>query len=216
MKKLYIIYIALLFIFGCKSNDKKYDSIEIMIYNYKWDKLDQSENKDTPYIKSYMYVLIDANSKSKIILQNYSTNDELKYFTFDIDKNNINRLVDSLSNLQLDTAFRVEQICYYEGPSIKIKLNKGAKSKTVSFINDFKDRKNFYINFVQDVYSLQNSNKNRLTLDTLLLLKREMNFINYSFHIDTLIHPLPPLPLNPIKYAPPIIAKDHHKHPKKY
>ncbi len=186
MKKLYIIYIALLFIFGCKSNDKKFDNIEIMVYNYKWDKLDQSENKDKPYIKSYMYVLIDENINSKIILQNYSTNDKIKYISFDIDKNIISRLVDSLNNLQQDTVFRDEQICYYEGPSIKIRLNKGAKTKTVSFINDFKDRNNFYINFVQDVYSLQASNNNRFTLDTLLLLKREMNFINYSFHIDTL------------------------------
>ena len=87
MKKLYIIYIALLFIFGCKSNDKKFDNIEIMVYNYKWDKLDQSENKDKPYIKSYMYVLIDENINSKIILQNYSTNDKIKYISFDIDKN---------------------------------------------------------------------------------------------------------------------------------
>ena len=69
---------------------------------------------------------------------------------------------------------------------IKKIMYKGFKDHSKSIFMVLNELNNFYINFVQDVYSLQASNNNRFTLDTLLLLKREMNFINYSFHIDTL------------------------------
>ena len=127
----------------------------------------------------------------------------------------MNTLADSLLNLDSYNILKRNKDIHDDGPTITIRINKGNISKTVRFIDYLDSNNKIYLNFYHYFESLSKEKNYILTNDTSILLKRKNEFLTYSFKMDTLIYPPPPLPLNPIKYAPPIIAKEHHKHPKK-
>ena len=215
MKKLYIIYIALLFIFGCKSNEKKFDDVELMAYIISYYSTCDHYLLEHPRIICCYYTLTDNSGKTKLVVQNMDVKNDIKYYDIAIDKKIIDNLADSLLKLKSYNLLIKSGDYFYDEPNLKIRLNKYNETKTVCFQYLHNNKSHIYLSFYNYIDSLIENNKLTVTKDTSNLLKRRSDFINCSFKMDTLIYPPPPLPLNPIKYAPPIIAKEHHKHPKK-
>ena len=135
MKKLYIIYIALLFIFGCKSKEKKFDDIEFMVYTISEFPPGETMPSNSNQVLCRYYTLTDNLGKTKLVVQNLNAKNDIKYYDINIDKSKINNLADSIMSLKSYTLLKCHGDLFYDGPLISIRINYGYKSKTVRFID---------------------------------------------------------------------------------
>ena len=215
MKKTLLLFIVLLFIFGCKQKDKKWDNIEVLAYRH-WNYLpEDSINNSKPALICGFYTLIDNNGSSKMGVQRYFYGFDLKFYTINLDRNIIENLADSLLLLKPINDFVHKISGIYEGPGIKIRINKGSESKTITFINHIDSTNKVYVNFYRYLNSFLESFKIYPTKDTVLTLKRMNEFINYSLKIDSLYYSCPVEFVPPIINSEPIKKKHHYNHPKK-
>ena len=210
MKKLYIIYIALLFIFGCKSNDKKYDSIEILVYVYHRHPMDIDKSIGDHYFSNYYYSIIDENGIARLALDNYLTKWETKYYDFNIDEKIINDLVDTMAYLKPFTVFGYDECHYYRGYYFAIKVNKGNSSKTVKCPIFYYNSNNIFVKFYNHIDSLSKIIRITESKDTILLEKRKDDLIKWSVKTDSFIYPPNEQPM----LLPKFYTHKNNKHPK--
>jgi hypothetical protein len=196
--KSYILFIILI-ILSCTSKDSLYDDIELIAYSWR---ISGSDTEWKMYCTTY--VLINNSGQCKIILDGFYQNFGLKSFVTTIDKKILNDIIDSTQNILKDLDLRPKiGESLYDGPDLKIKINKGDETKTIHFYDNpnsinskvfvklFHSFDNFYI---PDSYT-----KDGVPLDT-ILLNRRLNFIKYSIKKDSILRPLPPPPIMDEKY----------------
>ena len=216
MKKTLLLFIVLLFIFSCKQKDKKFDDIEFMAYIISECSPCDHFLLEHPIISCRYYTLTDTSGKTKLVVQNLNIKNDIKYYDFAIDKKIINDLADSLLKLKSYNYLIKPRVCFYDGPTLKIRLNKNNESKTVHFRTSNYNEALIYTNFFHYIDSLIENNKLTVTKDTFNLLKRRSDFINWTFKMDTLIRPLPKISIDEDIFDEPIKKKHHHNQPKKH
>ena len=208
MKKLYIILIALLFIFGCKSKDKKYDDIEFISYMIRIE----SSNDTTgipKYILNYrIYALINTEGKTKMVVQRFYPKYDINYYDFNIDKNYINNLVDSINRFKPDTTNKTDYCLIYDGPGLRIRINENDTNKSIHFIDHINGEYSYFVKFYRYLDSLAETKNLKPTNDTLNLIKRRNDFINWTFRMDTINSATPLKCVGTVKFVPVIIAPD--------
>ena len=129
--KLHIILFFLV-AFGCSSKDKRYDDIDFMAYSWR---IPHGGNEWLMYCTTY--ALIDNYGQCRLILKRYYPKSEIKYCKTIIDRKIIDNILNSSKNIRTDSDFRPKiGESMYDGPSLKIRINKNKVGKTVHFYND--------------------------------------------------------------------------------
>ncbi len=202
----------LLFVVGCKSKEKKFDSIEIIAYRYWHFSPDDSIYNSQPTEICGFYTLINDSGNAKMGVQNCYLNYDLNFYNIKLDKKIIDDLADSMLLLKPINDFVVHNHSIYDGPVIRIRINKGKISNTITLIDHIDSTNKLYVNFYRYLYSLKESTKIIASKDTISILSRMNEFIKYSIKIDSLYY------RSPIKYVPPVIVEDPEevKHSKKH
>ena len=204
MKKALLLFIILLFIFGCKTKDEKWDYIEILYNARCYNSSDISFDNDKNYIQCYRYFLIKNKDQSEIVFINSDSQKENKFYNIFWDKNIVDNFADSLLNLKQFNDFIPKKIGLHEGGAIKMRISKGNISKTVVFFEIHDGSKKCY----QDLYLYLNTllitGKNNETNDTISVLKSMNEFIRYSQKIDTLYYFIPVKRISPVIVNEPI------------
>jgi len=193
LKYSYFILLLLLIILGCSSEDRRYDSIEFIAYNW----VDPKDGADWN-LHCSTYALIDKEGYCNLIYKPYYPNTEIKYLKVRIDEITIKNILDTMEKIPSDIDLRPSKPILYDGPSLKIKLNKKNLSKTVHFIVDSNSMANEFLklyHFTVSKYEFLNG----LVLDTLYIEKRKLDFMEYSIKSDKILRPPPPAQTEKIK-----------------
>ena len=189
MKKLLLIYIVLLFVVGCKSKEKKFDDLEMMVYHIGYNWSNGTSNFAKPILKCHLYIITDERGQAKMIIDNFDTIKGLECFKIDIDKNRINNLVDSLLLFPKFTFVRQDEPLIYDGFSMMIRVNVGDSSKTIKFIDRLDGNKPFLVKFYHYIDSLYLSGKCKATNDTVPFYQRRNEFIKHTLKMDSIVFP---------------------------
>jgi len=191
MKNKLLIILFLLAAFGCSSKDKRYDDIDFIAYSWR---IPYGANEWLIYCTTY--ALIDNYGHCRLILKRYYPKSEIKYCKTMIDKKTIDNILSSSKSIRTDSDFSPKiGESMYDGPSLKIRINKDKVGKTVHFYNDInyneiKDYEKLY-NLIDSLYRSGSYEKIN---DTLVLAKRRRDFIKYSRESDSILRPPPPPP----------------------
>jgi hypothetical protein len=136
------------------------------------------------------YALIDKSGYCNLIYQPFYPKTDTKYLKIKIDKVIINNILDEIEKIELDLDLRPDRPTLYDGPSMKIRLNKETLSKTAHFIDDSNPRVTEFLKLYFFTVSKYNVS-NELGLDTLYLEKRKNDFMEYSIKSDYSLRPPP-------------------------
>lgn len=185
-KKICLLFI-LPFIIGFTNQDKRFDDIEFIAYNWRYDKM---ENKWKFCCNTY--VLIENMEQCKLILERYYPTSEIKYCRINISKEIINDVIVASENIEEETDLRPKfPQGIYDGPSLKIRINKNNKSKIIHFYDNGSKKATEFIKLYKSISnSIVSKKYNRIKTND-YLKKRKQDFVNLSMKSDTIIRPLP-------------------------
>ena len=127
---LLIVLIALTL--GCTSKDKRYVDIDFIAYSWRIP----NKGKEWRIYCSY-YALIDNTGKCRMIIEKYYPKSQIIYCKINIDKEEINNTLNASKSFENELDLRPKLgTSIFDGPDLKIKINKGNSSKTIHFIDD--------------------------------------------------------------------------------
>ena len=187
LKNYYLILLCLFVISGCSLKDKRYDSIELIVY-YWVDPKDGAEW----ILHCSTFALIDKEGYCNFIFKPYDPKTEIKYLKVKLDKLAINKILEAFEKITSEIDIRPDRPMLYDGPQLKIRMNKNDLSKTVHFIVDSNPMINDFLELYYFSVSKYNFS-NALVLDTLFIEERKLDFIEYSRQSDYILRP-PPRP----------------------
>ena len=173
-RRLFSILI-LVFILGCSSKDNRYDDIDFIAYSLRiWNM-----GKEWQFICT-TYAYIDNKGQCKLIVHRYYPKPEITYCKIEIDRDIINKILDASKSIQKDFDLRPKVgISMYDGPSLKIKINKNDDCKTIHFYDNDEVKALDFIKLYKFISTSFMSNKYILITDTTFLSEKKRVFVNY-------------------------------------
>ena len=187
-----VIILLLLSTLGCTPKDRRYGSIEFMAYNWI---IPNKGNEWTLHCSTY--ALIDSLGYCNLIYNPIFPKAETKYLKIKIEEKAINRLLKVAENLPADVDLRPNiETTLYDGPSLKIRFNNDALTKTIHFIDDSNSKVKDLLGFYYFTVTKYNST-NTGAIDTTYVANRKASFIEYSIKSDYILRPPPPAPSEP-------------------
>lgn len=179
---------------GCSSPEKPFDDIEFVTYNWRMKNYKNPELGLKWEFRCYVYALIDKDYQCKVVFERTYPKHEIKYCRIDLDK----KLIDSIVNLSLnyksDTDFRPKHPLIYDGPSLKIKINKNNESKTIHYYNIISTETEIFVKLAEKLDFKIISESNDLINDTLILSQRRSDLMKFCIKSDSILRPPPPPP----------------------
>jgi len=184
-----VIILLLLSTLGCTPKNRRYGSIDFMAYNWT---IPNNANDWTIHCSTY--ALIDSLGYCNLIYDPVYPETETKYLKLKMGRKAINRLLNVAANLPTDVDLRPKiGTTLNDGPSLKIRFNNGALTKTIHFFDDSNPKIKDLLQFYYFTVSNYNST-NTGVIDTTYLINKKVGFIEYSVKSDYLLRPPPPAP----------------------
>jgi len=203
MKLKLLLLILTLFIIGCTTRRKDFDSIEMMAYN--WSIYNDTTREMAPvFFKCRMYVKIDESGVGNVYKYSGYPKPSTSLFSLAIEKKLIDRILNSA--IIIDTSELIKERRkprIYDGPTIKLRIKYFKnESRLFDFIEDHDI--NEIHNFLQLYYYLDSvyvSKKYNPISDIIVFEKNRLDFINFIMNYDTTTYPKvpPPSPVDSIR-----------------
>jgi len=188
MRNRFCLILLLISALGCSSNDKRYDDIDFIAYSWG------NPNKGKVW-KLYCttYALIDNSGQCELIVESFYPKSEIKYCKIILDKDVVGNIINASKNIQKELDLRPKVgTSMYDGPSLKIRINKSNESKTIHFFEDDSTKNKEYVKLYRIISSSFMTNRYEEIESTDYLLERKLQFVNFSMKSDSTLRPPPP------------------------
>jgi hypothetical protein len=179
---------------GCSKPETQFDDIEFIAYHWRIKNYDNPELELKWQFYCNVYAVIDHDYQCKMVVERFYPNSEIKYCRINLDRKMIDSMIISSLKYKSDTDFRPNRPLIYDGPNLKIRINKNNKSKTIHYFDIFYNETKNFVNFVEQVDSLIISNSYVITDDTIEVWRKKQNFIKYCMRSDSILRRPPPPP----------------------
>lgn len=204
MKKLLISLVF--FCFGCSPSQKDIRSIEFIFYN--WDlKYPTEFFKGEFYIQPKTYSILNLNGENQTYVCEFSPNKKEVYFNSKVDSRLVTDLVNFLSILEENEVFENsyrQDGCMESSSMYRLKVVYANKEEKFYHYYGF-EKKNKADLAIRKLYFALRMNQMEgnfeIMKDTLSFASKKKELVNFSMQKDTLITPLPALPIyNKVKF----------------
>lgn len=141
------------------------------------------------------YALIDNRGKCEIIIERFYPKSEITYCKINLDKEEIDSILNSSMKITKELDLRPKiGTSMYDGPSLKVRINKNSTSKTIHFFDDEKNDSRIFVKLYETINSsFMKKNYEGLEVSD-FLRQRKLDFINFSMKSDSILRPPPPSP----------------------
>ena len=181
--------ILILFIISsCSSYENRFDDIDFIAYSWR------IHNKGKEW-KFYCttYGHIDDKNHCDLMIERFYPKSEINYYRFDIKKEIIDSIIQISQNILNELDLR-PRFCMYDGPSLKIKINKNNDSKVIHYYDIDSDTARVFIRLYEFISLSIDTSFLVTKIDTSYLEHKRKEFIIFSMRSDSILHPPPPPP----------------------
>jgi hypothetical protein len=194
MKKI-ILYIIMLTIVACSTNEKRFESIELIAYqNVKYESEDPKFELESRFICVY-YAYLDNHYNGQLIFHQAFINPiSTYYYQINGKDQTLRQIIDNMiqSSYSFDNELdlRPNEPRIYDGPEIKIRINFKNKYKLIHLehLGEGSSYEEFF-DYLDSSYRNKSLNK---TEGIDYVQSRRIDFMKFASKYDSIEHPLPP------------------------